>query len=265
MYKKIFYYYFLVNISSTNINPNLSTSIDDSSTNKKNYLHECLYLGGMLTFISLFVIYTRNRNTKTKNFELEKIKTEQINQLEKLNNYIENLKQKELDKIPLKLNKGLIKTETQEISKINEKNYKNLEKTVINIIFEFFKDNNFYIQYTQNSQKILNLDKNKIETIDGINGDYWTIRGFSTFLIDPKDTSNLFLKNFFPKDEYIINIKNNFQKKISIDNISKVIDFLNLINNFIKEKLQNRTQLLNNNISQLIKSWEEYKQQVEKL
>ena len=149
-----------------------------------------------------------------------------------------------------------------EISKedilINEN--KELEKNIIEDLFNFFEKEHFYIKSFDDYRVPACCDKNgRLKYQQIINREYWEIRGYNTFLLEP-EKKDLKLKDFFPEINYIRNISTLYDVEVSIKNLNKILEKLNKTKNDIKN---NQFFLLEFN--RLITSWEDFKNKVESL
>jgi hypothetical protein len=153
-------------------------------------------------------------------------------------------------------------------NKITVKSEKDLEIYLVNEIDKFFRENNFYICYLPDNQcpQDYIYDENgkmKLKT-KWINKEYYDIEGYYTFVLEREDkTDELFLENFIVMLELIKNISNMENKKSALENVKKIIKFLEELKNKYIDKKNN--EKIFHEIEAVIKSYNNYYKETEKL
>lgn len=183
-----------------------------------------------------------------------------INELDENGKIIEKEETDPFKKICEKFRKNMIKEEKEEdkkewedIIKQYEEEEESLEKNIVKDLYNFFKNEEFYFTY-KHTIKYIN---GKLD-LEEINENDWLLRGYSKFFKLPfKDERDLIPKDFFPKFDYIENIKKKNTIEIGCKNVDIILKKLNKIKNTIKNNDNLSIKMKN-----LISSWEEYKEEI---
>jgi hypothetical protein len=151
-------------------------------------------------------------------------------------------------------------------NKIIVKSEKDLEIYLVNEIDKFFRENNFYICYLPKEEcpTYICNETGELKTKWEINEDSSNIQGYYTFVLEREDkTDELFLENFIVMLELIKNISNMENKKSALENVKKIIKFLEELKNKYIDKKKNKKIFYK--MEKVIKSYNDYYKATEKL